>query len=131
MAVARRCLADQWRANSRRAALEARMVVAGEGQSVTPDPADEVVARNGALVALAQLSDTDRELLCLVAWDGLSAAEAAEALGCSVAAAKVRLHRARRRFEAALSGDSQASESTSVVRLATQLHPLLPKEVSR
>ena len=44
------------------------------------------------------LLDADRELLTLLAWDGLSQEEAAVALGCSRGALKVRLHRARRRF---------------------------------
>jgi hypothetical protein len=34
----------------------------------------------------------------LVAWEGLSTAETAVVLGCSRAAAKVRLHRARRKL---------------------------------
>jgi RNA polymerase sigma-70 factor (ECF subfamily) len=52
--------------------------------------------------ALGRLSTGDREVLLLVAWDGLSAREAAVILGCSAAAAKVRLHRARRRLRAEL-----------------------------
>jgi RNA polymerase sigma factor (sigma-70 family) len=48
--------------------------------------------------ALAALPETDRELLLLVAWDDLTPAQAAQAVGCSAGAARVRLHRARRRF---------------------------------
>jgi len=47
--------------------------------------------------ALAVLTDSDRELLLLVGWEGLSQAEAATALGISPGAARVRLHRARKR----------------------------------
>ncbi|MGB3675123.1 MAG: RNA polymerase sigma factor [Candidatus Nanopelagicales bacterium] len=50
---------------------------------------------------LGSLTDSDRELLLLVAWDGLSLRQAASVIGCSYATTKVRLHRARRRFEAA------------------------------
>ncbi|TCC57419.1 sigma-70 family RNA polymerase sigma factor [Kribbella pittospori] len=46
-----------------------------------------------------QLSDADRELLSLVAWEGLDTAQLAAALGCSRNSAAVRLHRARRRLE--------------------------------
>ena len=38
----------------------------------------------------------------LVAWDGLTPAEGAVAVGCSAAAFRVRLHRARRRVAAQL-----------------------------
>jgi RNA polymerase sigma factor (sigma-70 family) len=48
--------------------------------------------------AIAALSERDRAALLLVAWEGLSTAEMAVALGCSRAAAKVRLHRARRKL---------------------------------
>ena len=54
------------------------------------------------LRALSRLSEPDREALLLVAWDGLSTAEGAIALGCSQTAFKVRLHRARRRLRSEL-----------------------------
>jgi RNA polymerase sigma factor (sigma-70 family) len=101
--VARRVLADQRRSAGRREALAGRVAASGTGGQAVRDPAEEVTAREGLVDALSALSDNDRELLCLVAWDGLSVAEAAMSLGCSVTAAKVRLHRARRRFETALS----------------------------
>jgi DNA-directed RNA polymerase specialized sigma24 family protein len=46
------------------------------------------------------LGEQDREVLRLVAWDGLSSAQAGEVLGCSAGAARHRLHRARRRLAA-------------------------------
>ena len=46
--------------------------------------------------ALAALGAADQEVLRLVAWDGLSPAQAGKVLGCSPGAARVRLHRARR-----------------------------------
>lgn len=49
-------------------------------------------------VALAKLSDTDREALLLVAWEDLTRGAAAASLGISPAAFRVRLHRARRRL---------------------------------
>jgi RNA polymerase sigma-70 factor (ECF subfamily) len=44
------------------------------------------------------LSERDREILLLVAWDGLEPARAARALGARPGAFAVRLHRARRRL---------------------------------
>jgi len=60
-------------------------------------------AERGRLrAALDVLTDSDRELLLLVGWEGLSQAEAATALGISPGAARVRLHRARKRALSAL-----------------------------
>ncbi len=52
--------------------------------------------------ALASLSERDQEVLRLVAWDGLTPAELAAALGCTPVAARTRLHRARSRLAARL-----------------------------
>jgi RNA polymerase sigma-70 factor (ECF subfamily) len=100
--VARKVIAGQLRGDARREALGTRLsVVRGQGVDLT-DPADEVADRDAALIALARLGTSDRELLRLVAWDGLSAKVAAQALGLSQLAFAVRLHRARRRFVAEL-----------------------------
>lgn len=63
------------------------------------DAADAVTHRTQACVALARLRPEDREVLLLSAWEGLTARELGQTLGCSTAAAYVRLHRARRRLE--------------------------------
>lgn len=55
-----------------------------------------------ATQALARLRPDDQELLRLLAWDGLSQAEAGQVLGISANAVAIRLHRARRRFADAL-----------------------------
>ncbi len=52
--------------------------------------------------ALAELREGDRELLLLIAWEGLEPAQAAKVLGCSRNALDTRLHRARKRLAAAL-----------------------------
>jgi RNA polymerase sigma factor (sigma-70 family) len=62
-------------------------------------PADETVAIRDALT---RLPADDRELLTLVAWDGLRTDEAAALLGITSAAARQRLVRARRRLRAEL-----------------------------
>ncbi len=63
---------------------------------------DAQARRRELRTALAALTDAERELLLLVAWDGLTPAEAAEALGLTPEAARSRLHRARARAQAAL-----------------------------
>ncbi|MFL5982387.1 MAG: sigma factor-like helix-turn-helix DNA-binding protein, partial [Gaiellaceae bacterium] len=52
--------------------------------------------------ALLALSPLDREALLLVAWEDLTAAQAARALGINATAFRVRLLRARRRLRSLL-----------------------------
>jgi RNA polymerase sigma factor (sigma-70 family) len=59
--------------------------------------------------ALDALSDDDRELVLLVAWDGLSPGQAAGVLGVTPAAARTRLHRARSRLADRLGVDWRGS----------------------
>jgi len=56
---------------------------------------------------LRELSETDREALLLVCWEDLDHAAAAYVAGCSVAAFKVRLLRARRRLTRRLTNPPQ------------------------
>ena len=100
-ATARRVLANHRRSQTRRGRLDER-VAATEGPPHVTDHADGVAARTDVLRALAQLSAGDQEVLMLTEWDGLSATDAAEVLGCTLSAFKVRLHRARRRLAASM-----------------------------
>ena len=59
------------------------------------------------------LSETDREVLALVAWEELPVADAARALGCSAPVFSVRLHRARKRLERLLERPAAASPRVS------------------
>ncbi|MGH3008741.1 MAG: RNA polymerase sigma factor [Gaiellaceae bacterium] len=97
--VARRVLANQRRGERRRSALADRLTVEIDrsGPSVAAPSSDGRVAQ-----AFAALSEPDREVLALLAWEGLTREELAVALGVTRPVARLRLHRARRRFEAAL-----------------------------
>jgi RNA polymerase sigma-70 factor (ECF subfamily) len=95
--VARKTIGNQRRGLLRRGRLQARLEQTAE-RPATPAPS----GTEPALEALERLSDGDRELLRLVAWEGLSHAEIAAVLGISVNAVAIRLHRARARFEQAL-----------------------------
>jgi RNA polymerase sigma factor (sigma-70 family) len=93
LAVARNVWLNQRRSDRRYAALVRRLPV--PRPSPPPREPDE-----GSVVrhALAALDPGDQEILRLVAWDGLTSAQAAEVLRCSPVAARVRLHRARQRL---------------------------------
>lgn len=96
--VARRVLANQRRGERRRSALAERLTSELDPAEVSiPAVSDGGVAR-----AFAALSESDREVLSLLAWEELTREELAVALGVSRPVARLRLHRARRRFEAAL-----------------------------
>jgi RNA polymerase sigma-70 factor (ECF subfamily) len=98
LGVARKVISGQYRSEARRDALATRLESA-PGRNGETDLAGELGERDAVLAALAALRERDREVLRLVAWDGLDAAEAAEVLSVTRLAFAVRLHRARRRFE--------------------------------
>jgi RNA polymerase sigma factor (sigma-70 family) len=98
LGVARRVLADQRRSAHRRRSLVQRLRTADPA----PGWAPPLSLGPELASALASLTDHEREALLLVAWDELTPAEAAVAAGCSPAAFRVRLHRARRRVAARL-----------------------------
>jgi RNA polymerase sigma-70 factor (ECF subfamily) len=98
--VARRVLSNQRRGAQRRSALADRLE---EELATRPMPLE--VAHENAdesdlqlLEALAVLSEEDREILMLKAWEELSPAEIALVLSCSQGAVRTRLHRARQRL---------------------------------
>ena len=62
---------------------------------------------------MALLPADDREVLRLVAWEGLSPKEAAAVLGVAPAAARKRLQRARSRVRVLLEEDAEAVDSRS------------------
>lgn len=95
LGIARRVAANHHRGARRWLGLIGRL--RAEPQ-VIPGPTPDTPATQ----ALACLRPDDQELLRLLAWDGLSQAEAGEALGISANAVAIRLHRARRRFAAEL-----------------------------
>lgn len=100
LVTARNLIADSRRRYARAVAGDAQ--VARLLSLAATDAVGEEVSRRQTLVrALGTLSADDRETLLMIAWDGLTAAQAAQVLGCSTATFNVRLHRARKRLEAA------------------------------
>ena len=99
--VARRVLSNHNRGARRRDAMVNRL--RADLIDVTPAPAESSELGR----ALPRLNADDRELLLLLAWDGLSQEQAAVALGISHSALRVRLHRARNRLRTHLSSDQR------------------------
>ena len=106
LGVARRVLANQRRMDGRQIAVRTRLGSPKPmaSQQDAPELAESAAqtSDSNVLAALAALTPSERDAITLVAWDGLTAEEAAIVLGCSRAAFYVRMHRARRRLAAAL-----------------------------
>jgi RNA polymerase sigma-70 factor (ECF subfamily) len=99
-AVARRVLA-----NYRRSPREVLVADLGELDAIDEADPAEIVSDDAALAsAWRSLSPRDREVLRLVAWEGLNGAQLATALGISEGGAAAALSRARSRFEQSLAG---------------------------
>ncbi|MEV1143725.1 sigma-70 family RNA polymerase sigma factor, partial [Micromonospora sp. NPDC049799] len=100
--VARRLLANRWRAH--RAAPDV-LPIADAGHLREPGlpGADATVGITDLQAAMTTLTDLDQEILRLVGWEELTVSEAAQVLGCTRTTAAVRLHRARRRLNEAMS----------------------------
>ncbi|GAA0221646.1 sigma-70 family RNA polymerase sigma factor [Cryptosporangium japonicum] len=98
--VARHTVANQTRGARRAASLRARIEQQPEARA--DDPADRVAGRLALVEVFDALPEISREIVRLVAWEGLTVAEAASVAGCSVSAATMRLHRARQQAHEAL-----------------------------
>ncbi|GAA1638530.1 RNA polymerase sigma factor [Georgenia ruanii] len=92
--IARNLMLTAARTHGRWHALHVRL-------AAEPEPADlelaaDVASRTDLVRAWGMLTPGEREVLTLVAWDGLTAREAATVLGCEAGTFRVRLLRARR-----------------------------------
>jgi RNA polymerase sigma factor (sigma-70 family) len=92
--VARHVRLNLQRSSRRQHALTERLT----GEIPTSAPGEVAVTGDALSAALSVLSDRDREILLLHAWEELNRREIAAVLGCSVTNVSVRLHRARARL---------------------------------
>jgi RNA polymerase sigma-70 factor (ECF subfamily) len=114
LGVARKTLANERRGGRRRAAIVDVLTEARSEERDTGIPVNEEL--QGLAEAVYRLGEVERELLRLIAWEGLTTREAATVLGISHAACRVRLHRLRRRLARELS-EPRATFSSGVDRL--------------
>jgi RNA polymerase sigma-70 factor (ECF subfamily) len=101
LGIARLTLANEHRSARRRKALSERLHSQPQAVAHSSDPSP-------VLNALRCLSDLDQEALLLSAWDGVTSREAAQVLGCTSVAFRLRLHRARRRLASTLAAELTA-----------------------
>ena len=87
--------------------LAGRSLLDADDYARVEERIDAATALRLAYEAMQQLPDQDRRLLELVAVDGLSTGEAANALGITAVATRVRLVRARARLRARLDAADQ------------------------
>lgn len=94
--IARRTLLNQHRTDRRHQALAVR-IAEHQPPSEGVDP-DLVAARIDLARVWSALPATDQEVIALTAWDGLDGPAAAQVLGITPVAYRLRLSRARRRL---------------------------------
>lgn len=96
--VAGNKVADHYRALSRKRVIEEALSRSIEEPALEMDMLDRLALKQ----ALTRLGDRECEAIMLTYWEGLSAAEIAAVLGCSVASVWALLSRARRRLRGLL-----------------------------
>ncbi|MFC4564039.1 RNA polymerase sigma factor [Nocardiopsis mangrovi] len=110
-AVARNTVLARGREERRRGEVLSTFGGAWEGASPAGDASQQVTEREAALSVLSRLKPGERELVMLVAWEGLDVRAAARVLGCTAATARVRLHRARKRITRLMERESATAVS--------------------
>ena len=111
--TARKVIANELRGRERRERLGRR--TGTHADTAIGDHAGPVTEQLRIRQVLGELAPPDQELLRLTEWEGLDTDEVAAVLGCSRAAVRVRLHRARRRFANRLTAADSADEVARVV----------------
>jgi RNA polymerase sigma-70 factor (ECF subfamily) len=101
--IARNLVARQHHSAARRRALRRSL------EFERAEPGEEPAGDPALAAAWAALRPRDREVLALIAWEELSVHDAATVLGVSAPVFSVRLHRARRHFEALLGHGAPAA----------------------
>lgn len=109
--VARNVIRTGARAKGRREALVGKVSREPYNEGVAAEV--EAVERLHLVQAWSQLSEQEREVIALVAWEGLASTEAAQVMGCLPSTFAVRLLRARRRLAHLLERGSTAGSSES------------------
>lgn len=97
--TARNVMANRHRSTQRRRTLGRRLTSELQVPVQLDRPPHLTEIDQQLLTAIGRLPDAEREAFMLVAWDGLDPQRAAQALGCSAATFRMRLHRARQKLK--------------------------------
>jgi RNA polymerase sigma-70 factor (ECF subfamily) len=117
--LAAHVLANQRRGDRRRRNLRTRMNGAAAIAAIAPEHSAAAAGPNASLVAaLNTLSNIDREVLLLNAWEGLPASQIALRFEISLPAAEKRLSRAKARLTKALAQAEQPTRSRTTAEIA-------------
>ncbi len=119
--IATRVLARHRRDEERRLRAHRRVSARSAAEPPAPDDGleerlDASAAGSAVLAALAALPPEDRDPLLLVAWEDLSYAEVAEALGIPIGTVRSRIHRARSRLRRRLAAAATAGAAVTTDR---------------
>ena len=128
--TARYVLSNHGRRMRRRDEVTIRLGEELRGVELREEASDEesVVMR----LCLDALPPAERELLMLSGWEGLSSAQMGRVLGCTPAAARIRLHRARVRLKsemAQFAGETKRSGTFEHIQDKGAAKNSFPKEV--
>ena len=107
--VARNCLANAQRSGRRQERLAARVAVVDPPAESVPGPGEGGALDERLDAALAELTETEAELIRLWAWEQLTPAEIAAVLDITPNAVSIRLHRAREKLKELLRKNGDAS----------------------
>lgn len=114
LGTARKVLANQRRSAKRRRPDGPHVPLdLLDAPDLGPAPLERLVEREAFATAFAAIGKRDREVLSLIAWDGLNVREAAKVMGCTAPVLSVRLHRARRRLLKELEASGHSLGGTS------------------
>jgi RNA polymerase sigma factor (sigma-70 family) len=105
LVVARNTAVNRRRSIQRAHLVELEMTRAARAACSSEAADVPVQARDEVLRAMGRLTPTEREALFLIAWDGLTLAQGAQVLDCSVYAFTKRVSRARARLSVAFAED--------------------------
>lgn len=118
--IARQVILTMTRSRGRWEALKVRALAEPPPPSTSVDV--DAAMRADLQRAWRRLRDSEREVIALAAWDGLSAQEAAQVLGCRPGTYSVRLLRARRRLLHLLERSSPLTSPRPGVSIGRERH---------
>lgn len=108
--IVKRTMVHHVEARRRSVRLDVKLLGCAEAVLVAEDPAEVVAGQASVGHLLSVLTAPERAVVELVALVGMTAAQAADVLGCSVTAVTTRLSRARAKIRASSGGERASGD---------------------